>query len=101
MSKKIYVLDATLRDGGQGLDDLFNNGFSDRFFTNDVKRKIISLLEDSMVEIIELGAMGLSEDDKRKFSIYQNVEDLSKFLPVELKQGKNVCWAVYWSRYRY
>lgn len=88
MSKKIYVLDATLRDGGQGLDDLFNNGFSDRFFTNDVKRKIISLLEDSMVEIIELGAMGLSEDDKRKFSIYQNVEDLSKFLPVELKQGK-------------
>ena len=38
MAKHISILDATLRDGGQGLDDLFNNGFSDKIFTDEKKR---------------------------------------------------------------
>ena len=88
MAKHISILDATLRDGGQGLDDLFNNGFSDKIFTDDKKRETISHLEDSGVEIIELGAMGPSKDDKSKFSIYQNVQDLSKFLPETRKPGR-------------
>lgn len=87
MTKQIYVLDATLRDGGQGLDDLFNNGFTDKCYTPEAKRKIISLLEDSDVEIIELGAMGPSVEDKSKFSIYQNIEDLSQFLPAKRKKS--------------
>lgn len=87
MAKKINILDATLRDGGQGLDDLFNNGFTDKCYTPEAKRKVISLLEDSNVEIIELGAMGPSLDDKSKFAIYQNVEELSEFLPTKRKEG--------------
>ena len=75
------LLDATLRDGGQGLDDLFNNGFSDKFYLEEAKHKIIDLLGESGVELIELGAMGPSADDKSKFSIYQNVEELSQYLP--------------------
>lgn len=75
------LLDATLRDGGQGLDDLFNNGFSEKYYTEEVKHRVIDLLGDSEVDIIELGAMGPSKDDKSKFAIYQNVEDLSKYLP--------------------
>lgn len=81
MDKKVLLLDATLRDGGQGLDDLFNNGFSDTYYTEDVKQKMIKLLGQSHVDIIELGAMGPSKDDKRKFAIYQNVEDLSVYMP--------------------
>lgn len=88
MAKHISILDATLRDGGQGLDDLFNNGFSDKIFTDEKKRETISHLEESGVEIIELGAMGPSKDDKSKFSIYQNVQDLSKFLPETRKPGR-------------
>lgn len=87
MARHISILDATLRDGGQGLDDLFNNGFTDKCFTDEKKRRLISLLEDSNVEIIELGSMGPSADDKSKFAIYQNVEDLSKFLPAKRKEG--------------
>ena len=41
MSNKVSLLDATLRDGGQGLDDLFNNGFSDKYYSEEVKYKII------------------------------------------------------------
>ena len=87
MTKKINILDATLRDGGQGLDDLFNNGFTDKCYTPEAKHKIISLLENSNLEIIELGAMGPSDDDKSKFAIYQNVEELSEFLPAKRKEG--------------
>lgn len=81
MSSNVKLLDATLRDGGQGLDDLFNNGFSEKYYTEEVKHRVIDLLGDSGVDIIELGAMGPSKDDKSKFAIYQNVEDLSKYLP--------------------
>ena len=81
MSKKVRLLDATLRDGGQGLDDLFNNGFSNKYYSEGVKHRIIDLLGQSNVDIIELGAMGPSKDDKSKFAIYQNVEELSVYMP--------------------
>ena len=41
MEKRIRLLDATLRNGGQGLDDQSNNGFSDRFYLEETKHKII------------------------------------------------------------
>ena len=81
MSNKVKLLDATLRDGGQGLDDLYNNGFSDKFYTEEIKHKIIDSLDESGVEFIELGAMGPSVDDRSKFAIYQNIEELSQYLP--------------------
>lgn len=81
MKRKVRLLDATLRDGGQGLDDLFNNGFSDKYYSEGVKHRIIDLLGQSNVDIIELGAMGPSKDDKSKFAIYQNVEELSVYMP--------------------
>ncbi len=88
MNTKVKLLDATLRDGGQGLDDLYNNGFSEKYFTEENKHKIIDLLGQSDVEMIELGAMGPSVDDKSKFAIYQNVEDLSRYLPAERDSKK-------------
>ena len=88
MSSNVRLLDATLRDGGQGLDDLFNNGFSEKYYADKVKHRVIDLLGESGVDIIELGAMGPSKDDKSKFSIYQNVEDLSKYLPEKRDSNK-------------
>lgn len=84
----IKLLDATLRDGGQGLDDLFNNGFSDKYYTEDVKHRVIDLLGQSKVDIIELGAMGPSVDDKSKFAIYQNIVELSQYLPEKRDPNK-------------
>ena len=81
MEKNIYLLDATLRDGGQGLEDLHKNGFSDKIFSEEVKHSTIESLGNSNVDIIEIGTMGPSVDDKSKFAIYQNVEELSKYLP--------------------
>lgn len=81
MGKNIYLLDATLRDGGQGLEDLHKNGFSDKIFTEEIKHSTIDSLGKSDVDIIEIGTMGPSADDKSMFAIYQNVEELSKYLP--------------------
>ena len=41
MVRKIQLLDATLRDGGQGLEDLHKNGFSDKIFSEELKHNII------------------------------------------------------------
>jgi 4-hydroxy 2-oxovalerate aldolase len=87
MTKKIWVLDATLRDGGQGLDDLYHNGFADKVFTEERKHETIRHLENAGIEIIELGAMGPSKDDKSDFAIYQGVEELSQYLPAKRKPG--------------
>lgn len=91
MKKNIYLLDATLRDGGQGLEDLHKNGFSDKIFSEEVKHSTIESLGNSNVDIIEIGTMGPSVDDKSKFAIYQNVEDLSKYLPE--KRNPNALYA--------
>lgn len=91
MKKNIYLLDATLRDGGQGLEDLHKNGFSAKIFSEGVKHSTIESLGNSNVDIIEIGTMGPSVDDKSKFAIYQNVEELSKYLPE--KRNPNALYA--------
>ena len=82
MANKISLLDATLRDGGQGLEDLYKNGFTDRYYTEDMKSQIIDSLNNSDIEIIELGAITPTASDLSKFAIYQNIEDLSMYLPI-------------------
>lgn len=81
MARNIQLLDATLRDGGQALEDLSKNRFSDKIFEEETKFSIIKSLEKSKVDIVEIGAMSPSLDDKSKFAIYQNVEELSMYLP--------------------
>ena len=91
MVKNIQLLDATLRDGGQGLEDLHKSGFSDKIFTEDTKREAVRLLGKSGIDIIEIGAMGPSVDDKSSFAIYQNVEELSAYIPQ--KRNPNTLYA--------
>lgn len=81
MAKRIQLLDATLRDGGQGLEDLNKNGFSNKIFTEEDKRNIINLLGESNIEIIEIGAITPSAEDKSQFAIYRDIQQLSNYLP--------------------
>lgn len=85
MAKHIQLLDATLRDGGQCLEDLNKNRFSNKIFTEEGKHKIINLLEESNIEIIEIGAIDPSTEDKSKFAIYKDIQQLSSYLPQNRK----------------
>lgn len=85
MAKHIQLLDATLRDGGQCLEDLNKNRFSNKIFTEEGKHKIINLLEESNIEIIEIGVIDPSTEDKSKFAIYKDIQQLSSYLPQNRK----------------
>jgi len=78
--RKIEILDCTLRDGGLGLEDASLNGLSNLNFSTDDINKILELLKLSKIDIIELGSIEVSEFDKSNFSVYQNIENVSKLI---------------------
>ena len=87
----IQLLDTTLRDGGLGLEDAFLNGISQKCFRKKEIDEIILNLKDSNVDIIELGSIEISEDNKNRFGIYQDIQSISKKMPK--KHGKNQLFA--------
>ena len=78
--RKIEILDCTLRDGGLGLEDASLNDLSNLNFSTDDINKILELLRLSKIDIIELGSIEISDFDKSKFSVYQNIESVSKLI---------------------
>jgi 4-hydroxy 2-oxovalerate aldolase len=81
MPGTLQVLDCTLRDGGQGLEDLNSNGIKTESFTDNDKYRIAELIRDSGIDIIEIGCMSEASQGLERFAIYENIEKLSKFLP--------------------
>lgn len=77
MTNRVQILDCTLRDGGLGLEDAHINQISECGFSAQQIDKIIMNLEKSNIDIIELGSIEISSDDKRKWAIYQDVESVS------------------------
>lgn len=83
MGKDIMLLDCTLRDGGLGLEDACKNKLSDVVFSLDDINRVTHFLKKSGVEIIELGSIELSKEDKTPFAIYQDVQHISKQIPAD------------------
>ena len=81
MAGKIKLLDATLRDGGQGLEYSFSHGLGRAAFSPQFIQQVIQLQIESNIDIIELGAIWPSGQDKTPFAIYQTLEELSQTLP--------------------
>lgn len=94
MSKKVYLLDATIRDGGQGLEAGFKSDLYPDVFNDKIIKSIIDLEVESNVDMVELGCMAPSDEDEKKFAIYQNIEELSKTMPKNLKEGQQ-CIGLY------
>jgi len=88
MNKRIYALDCTLRDGGLGLEDAMSNGVSVPTFSPKDIDDISINLRDSNIDIIEIGSIQISDNDKRSTAIYQNLEDISKEIPKRRNQNQ-------------
>lgn len=58
-----------------------------RFSEND-SRMTAGYLADSAIDIIELGSIEITSDDRTGFCIYQNIEDVSKQMPLKKKQNQ-------------
>lgn len=94
MSRTLSVLDCTLRDGGQCLENLNDNSVRTEIFTEDEKHKIVELVRDAGIDIIEIGCMTESDKDLEKFAIYKNIESLSKYIP-EKKNPNQIYTGLY------
>ena len=86
--KNIQLLDCTLRDGGQGLEDNVKNKLADVYFNIKDIEIITNLLAESDIDIVELGCMDPAPGNKKGFSIEHNVVDISKRKPKKHKQDQ-------------
>lgn len=92
--RDIKLLECTLRDGGLGLEDAAKNGLSRDVFSLDTIASVAALLGGSGLDIVEIGSIEISKEDKRGYAIYQNIEEISKTAP-EKKTGEQMFAALY------
>ena len=88
MQKQVQLLDCTLRDGGQGLEDLNKNGINTEVFMLEDRKKIAQYLAEAKVDIIELGCMAETDKDTSQYAIYQNIQELSRNKPKKQSQNQ-------------
>lgn len=96
MEKNILLLDCTLRDGGFCLEDIaknapppyFSHTHTKKVFDSHSLNKIAQHLASSNIDIIELGGIERSKEDKRCFAIYQSIEDISEVIPENILPGQ-------------
>lgn len=81
--RKIEILDCTLRDGGLGIEDAHKTGIEMDVFAEDIVEKAISYFSKSDLEIIELGAIEITDSNMKKYCIYKSIEEVSKKIPLE------------------
>ena len=76
----VSLLDATLRDGGLGLEDAFQKGYSNVVFEAEDRVRILENLANAKIDIIEIGSIEKSDEDKKRFAIYKNIEQASSVI---------------------
>lgn len=90
----IQILDCTLRDGGLGLEDAEKNKIASVYFNEADIRVTAECLTNAKIEIIELGSLEITPDNRTKFAIYSNIEEISKTMP-RTKQANQMYAALY------
>lgn len=83
MGDRIKVLDCTLRDGGLGLEDIFKNDSSEKGFSDETIDSLRCNLTRSKIDIIELGSIEITSDDRSRFAIYPDIQTISKKKPLK------------------
>lgn len=77
----IQILDCTLRDGGLGLEDAEKNKIASVYFNGEDIKETADCLTKAKIDIIELGSLEITQDDRKKFAIYPSVESISVTIP--------------------
>lgn len=78
----VQVLDCTLRDGGLGLEDAAVNNISSAVFSLEDRQKITEILSKTNIDIIEIGSIELSDNDKSGYAIYRDIKKISEKIPL-------------------
>lgn len=88
MNKNIKILDCTLRDGGLGLEDAEKNGLASVKFSCEDSEAVRDCLTAAGTDIIELGSIEITPDNREGFAIFPDIESISRKIPKEKKEGQ-------------
>jgi len=78
--REIKLLDCTLRDGGNALEDEYYYNKKVHSFENS-KGKVLEELASSQIDIIEMGIIEKHSKERRDFSYYGSIEEASLMIP--------------------
>lgn len=78
---RVKLLDCTLRDGGNALEDAHELSGSQIVFNDEIIDNTIQYLKEAQIDIIELGVAESDSEDRHGFSYYPSIESISKKIP--------------------
>ena len=81
--KKKLILDCTLRDGGLGFEDVSKSNKEYPCFTDVDRTEVAGKLTSAKLDIIELGSIEKTDDNRQKFAIYKDIEQISEIMPTK------------------
>lgn len=79
--KRVRLLDCTLRDGGLCLEDIAKNEKTGHMFSAKDIKAVSAFLKKTGIDIVEIGTVEMSKEDKRGFAIYQDIVAISEMMP--------------------
>lgn len=88
MKDRIQLLECTIRDGALGLEDAWINNISKVQISKSERKELGELTASTNADIIEIGSIEISKEDKRGFNIYQNIKQASLAIPINKKPGQ-------------
>ena len=86
--ENVRFLDCTLRDGGLGLEDAEKNGIASIKFSPEDRKTVAEALSASGIDIVELGSIEITADDRTGYSIYPNIRAISETIPQKSRSGQ-------------
>lgn len=81
MKDRIQLLECTIRDGALGLEDAWINDVAHVSISSAERKELGEIVTSIGTEIIEIGSIEISKNDKRQFDIYQSIEQASEAIP--------------------
>lgn len=84
--KEIYLLDCTLRDGGNCLEDVWDLQNEKVVFTKEFQETFLHYMSNSNIDIIEYGVVDNNNTDRYGFSYFDNVDEAATLIPNEISK---------------
>lgn len=81
MNDRVQLLECTIRDGALGLEDAWINDIAHVSISDIERKELGEIVASTEADIVEIGSIEISKEDKRKFDIYQSIEQASLAIP--------------------
>ena len=83
--KGIYLLDCTLRDGGNCLEDVWDLQNKKITFSKEFQKLFLQYMSNTNIDVIEYGVVDNNNTDRSGFSYFDDIESASRMIPAHKK----------------